>query len=131
MAQLKGEKVKKRVEVETKFDFLALSPEQDTGPKQATNARPRKTADSISVPREESWEWVEYETDAPERSADENTCEVAPAYSMDYTCRLVSASMCIVGWLRPMAAKWCGPLVRNCATASVNYRRHGASAVGR
>ena len=85
VAQLKGEQVKKRVEVETKFDFLALSPEQDTGPKQATNARPRKTADSISVPREESWEWVEYETDAPERSADENTCEVAPAYiPMDY-----------------------------------------------
>ena len=85
VAQLKGEQVKKRVEVETKFDFLALSPEQDTGPKQAPNARPRKTADSISVPREESWEWVEYETDAPERSADENTCEVAPAYiPMDY-----------------------------------------------
>ena len=85
VAQLKGEQVKKRVEVETKFDFLSLSPEQDTGPKQVPTARPRKTVDSISVPREESWEWVEYETDAPERSADENTCEVAPAYiPVDY-----------------------------------------------
>ena len=85
VSQLKGEKVKRRVEVETKFDFLTLSPEQDTSPKQVPKARPRKTKSSISVPREDTWEWEEYEGDTPDPSSEENTCEVAPAYiPMDY-----------------------------------------------
>jgi transcription-repair coupling factor (superfamily II helicase) len=83
IAQLKGEKVKPRIEVETKFDFLALSPEQEVGTRQKPSARPRKGEDSISVPRDENWEWVEWEEDAPVPK--ENTCAMAPAYiPMDY-----------------------------------------------
>ena len=84
VSQLKGEKVKPRIEVETKFDFLALSPEQEVGPRQKPSARPRKDEDSISVPRDENWEWVEWEeASAPKEK--ENTCAIAPAYiPMDY-----------------------------------------------
>ncbi|MCH2378048.1 MAG: transcription-repair coupling factor [Pedosphaera sp.] len=85
IAQLKGEKVKPRIEVETKFDFLALSPEQEVGPRQAKTSRPQKAEDSISVPRDENWEWVEWEEDAPVPKEKENTCAMAPAYiPMDY-----------------------------------------------
>jgi transcription-repair coupling factor (superfamily II helicase) len=77
---LKGEKVKPRIEVETKFDFLALSPEQEVGPRQKPSARPRKVENSISVPRDENWEWVEWEEDAPVPKGKENTCAMAPAY---------------------------------------------------
>ena len=61
VSQLKGEKVKRRVEVETKFDFLTLSPEQDAAPKQASRSQPRKSKSTISVPRENIWEWEEYD----------------------------------------------------------------------
>ena len=85
VSQLKGEKVKRRVEVETKFDFLTLSPEQDAAPKQASRSQPRKSKSTISVPREDIWEWEEYDSDMPEPNSGENTCEIAPAYiPMDY-----------------------------------------------
>ena len=80
VSQLKGEKVKRRMEVATKFDFLTLSPEQDTGPKQALRAQPRKSKSNISVPREDVWGWEEYDSDTPEPNSGENTCEIAPAY---------------------------------------------------
>ena len=80
VSQLKGEKVKRRVEVETKFDFLTLSPEQDTAPKQSTRSQPRKSKSTISVPREDICELEEYDSDMPESNSEENTCEIAPAY---------------------------------------------------
>ena len=85
VAQLKGEQVRPRIEVETHFDFLALSPEQETGPRVAPTARPRHKEDTIAVPREESWEWVEYDEDSPTVAEPENTCPIEPAYiPMDY-----------------------------------------------
>ena len=89
VARLKGEKVKPRIEVETKIDFLALNPaEEAQGPRQKPTARPIKTATDatdIAVPREESWEWVEWDEEAPRAAEEENTCAIAPAYiPMDY-----------------------------------------------
>jgi transcription-repair coupling factor (superfamily II helicase) len=79
IARLKGEKVKPRIDVETQFDFLALSPEQVTGPKLKPTVQPRRKASpEIAVPREE-WEGAEYD-DVVERVEEENTCPVAPAY---------------------------------------------------
>ena len=83
VARLKGEKVKPRIDVETRFDFLALSPEQNTGPELRPTAQPRKKSPEIAVPREE-WEWAEYD-DVVERVEEENTCPIAPAYiPLDY-----------------------------------------------
>jgi len=83
VARLKGEKVKPRIDVETRFDFLALSPEQEIGPKVKPTAQPRKKSPEIAVPREE-WEWAEYD-DVVERAEEENTCPVAPSYiPLDY-----------------------------------------------
>ena len=86
VAKLKGDKVKPRIEVETSFDFLALSPEAEApGPRVQPTARPRKTSADIAVPREETWEWVEWEGDAPAPVEEENTCAIAPAYiPLDY-----------------------------------------------
>jgi len=85
VSQLKGEKVKKRIEVETKFDFLTLSPEQNDEPKHSPTTRQRKKEKSISVPREEIWEWEEFEEEAPLPEPEQNTCLSAPAYiPMDY-----------------------------------------------
>jgi transcription-repair coupling factor (superfamily II helicase) len=88
VARLKGEKVKPRIEVETKFDFLALNPAEEVGPRQKPTARPRKVSDvatDIAVPRDETWEWVEWDEEAPRPAEEENTCAIAPAYiPMDY-----------------------------------------------
>ena len=85
VSQLKGEKVKKRIEVETKFDFLTLSPEQNDEPKHSPTTRQRKKEKSISVPREETWEWEEFEGEASLPESEQNTCLSAPAYiPMDY-----------------------------------------------
>jgi transcription-repair coupling factor (superfamily II helicase) len=83
VARLKGEKVKPRIDVETRFDFLALSPEQITGPKVKPTAQPRKKSREIAVPRED-WEWAEHDG-VVERAEEENTCPIAPAYiPLDY-----------------------------------------------
>ena len=86
VSQLKGDKVKKRIEVEVQFDFLTLSPEQGDGQKDSPTARQRKKESGISVPREETWEWTEIEgEEAPLPEPEQNTCLSAPAYiPMDY-----------------------------------------------
>ena len=84
VAALKGEKVKPRVEVEVRFDFLAMSPGQVEAaeePRQRPRRRPRA---EVSVPRDEdSWEW--YDETVPETVEEKNTCPVAPAFlPLDY-----------------------------------------------
>ena len=84
VAALKGEKVKPRVEVEVRLDFLAMSPGQvelEEKPRQRPRRQPRA---EVSVPRDEdSWEW--YEETVPETVVEKNTCPVAPAYlPLDY-----------------------------------------------
>jgi len=84
VAALKGEKVKPRVEVEVRFDFLATSPEQvedAATPKKRLHRQPRA---DVSVPRDEdAWEYFEETVSQTEES--ENTCPVAPAFlPLDY-----------------------------------------------
>jgi len=84
VAALKGEKVKPRVEVEVRFDFLATSPEQiedAATPKKRLNRQPRA---DVSVPRDEdAWEY--FEETVPQIEESENTCPVAPAFlPLDY-----------------------------------------------
>jgi transcription-repair coupling factor (superfamily II helicase) len=53
VAALKGEKVKPRVEVEVRFDFLALNPgEQEQVPSHKSKVPNRESASVINVPRE-------------------------------------------------------------------------------
>jgi transcription-repair coupling factor (superfamily II helicase) len=64
-----------------KFDFLTLSPEQGDDQKYSPTVRQRKKESSISVPREETWEWAECEEEeAPLPEPEQNTCLSAPAY---------------------------------------------------
>jgi len=84
VAVLKGERVKPRVEVEVRLDFLAMSPgqvEAAAEPRQRPRRRPRA---EVSVPRDEdSWEW--YEETVPETAEEKNTCPMAPAFlPLDY-----------------------------------------------
>jgi transcription-repair coupling factor (superfamily II helicase) len=84
VAALKGERVKPRVEVEVRFDFLATSPEQvedAATPKKRPRRKPRA---DVSVPRDEdAWEY--FEETVPQTEESKNTCPVAPAFlPLDY-----------------------------------------------
>ena len=54
VAALKGEKVKPRVEVQVRFDFIALNPGEEGGPVQTEKSKVKneEPALNISVPRE-------------------------------------------------------------------------------
>ena len=56
VASLKGEKVKPRVEVQVRFDFLALNPGEEAGRSQVQSPKPkvqsREASAPINVPRE-------------------------------------------------------------------------------
>jgi len=86
VAALKGEKVKPRVEVESRFDFLALSPEEVGCAEDRQPVRRRPVRAEVSVPRDGD-AWGEWE-DAIETVAEEedcNTCPVEPAFlPLDY-----------------------------------------------
>jgi len=86
VAVLKGEKVKPRVEVESRFDFLALSPEEVGRAEDRQPVRRRPVKAEVSVPRDGD-AWGEWE-DAIETVAEEedcNTCPVEPAFlPLDY-----------------------------------------------
>ena len=84
VAVLKGEKVKPRVEVAVRLDFIALSPEQTDRPEKPAVARRKRKTPEISVPRDDdAWEY--WDETVPEATEEANTCPVAPAYlPLDY-----------------------------------------------
>jgi transcription-repair coupling factor (superfamily II helicase) len=88
IAAFKGEKVRPRVEVRTRFDFLATNPgeERDAKPegrKQKEEARPRF---NIEVPREVmTWHADEDASSRPAQPAPREPVPKAPAYlPLDY-----------------------------------------------
>jgi transcription-repair coupling factor (superfamily II helicase) len=66
VAALKGEKVKPRVEVQVRFDFLALNPGEETGEIQNSKVKIKNSESefSISVPREVFTYLAEPESDS-------------------------------------------------------------------
>ncbi len=54
VSALKGEKVKKRIEVQVRIDFLAMSPGEEGGRKQEPEARKKRPEFEINIPREVS-----------------------------------------------------------------------------
>ncbi|MFO1497825.1 MAG: transcription-repair coupling factor [Verrucomicrobiota bacterium] len=85
VSALKGEKVRPRVEVQIRLDFLALHPGEEPAAPAKTERRPRKDAAAdlhISVPRE-VWSYADEDEFAPkklEAPADPAARRTAPAY---------------------------------------------------
>jgi transcription-repair coupling factor (superfamily II helicase) len=53
VAALKGEKVRPRVEVQTRIDFLALNPDEETAPARSVKSKSEEPSDlPLNVPRE-------------------------------------------------------------------------------
>jgi transcription-repair coupling factor (superfamily II helicase) len=82
ISALKGEKVKPRVEVQVRLDFLALNPGEETGARSPRSETRKKTQDfEINVPREVGT-FVER---VAERKTDNPKLRISPAYiPLDY-----------------------------------------------
>jgi transcription-repair coupling factor (superfamily II helicase) len=81
VAALKGEKVKRRIEVAARFDFLALSPEEETRPAESeAEAPPKRAKFKIHIPRETA-AFSDDDDDEPiAAKAMERQRQIAPAY---------------------------------------------------
>ena len=126
VAALKGEKVKPRVEVQVRFDFLALNPGEEAGQFKIQNAKFKKPEPDleINVPREVA-SYIAATT-SPNRAA---THPQLPFRRPPRSFRSAtspsrsSASKFTASWRRRRTSpRWNG-CKRNCATGSARCRR--------
>jgi len=81
VAALKGEKVKPRVEVQVRFDFLALSPGEESERVQSSKAKVQNLPEfEINVPREVANYIAEPEVDTEKEDENKKTRSKASAF---------------------------------------------------